>query len=268
MRPLSAEILAAGPEPVEPISSAGNAQLGLAALAGIAVIVVLITRFKVHAFLALTLGTLVARRRGGGADGEDRRELLHRAGRHGLGRGRPHRARCDPRQAPRRLRRRRPDRRHDPREDERARDAVGDGADRRHHRAAALLRGRHRADDPRGAARRAARQLLADAHRHSGARGPLGDARPGATAPRTARRHRLGEGRPRRHTRPRRAGGRPHTRHRGPALRTPRRRLGQHVSRPRASFRSGPPRTWSAAPASPSPWRPSCCPSCSCSPRR
>ncbi len=59
MRHLSAEILAAGPEPIDPISSAGNAQLGIAALAGIAVIVVLITRFKVHAFLALTLGTLV-----------------------------------------------------------------------------------------------------------------------------------------------------------------------------------------------------------------
>ncbi|NLU72299.1 gluconate transporter [Streptomyces sp. HNM0575] len=58
MRQLSAEILAAGPEPVDPISSAGHLQLGLAALAGIAVIVVLITRFKVHAFLALTLGTL------------------------------------------------------------------------------------------------------------------------------------------------------------------------------------------------------------------
>lgn len=58
MRHLSAEILAAGPEPVDPISSAGNLQLGLAALAGIAVIVLLITRFKVHAFLALTLGTL------------------------------------------------------------------------------------------------------------------------------------------------------------------------------------------------------------------
>ncbi|SCK15268.1 gluconate:H+ symporter, GntP family [Streptomyces sp. WMMB 714] len=59
MSNLSAGILAAGPEPVDPISSAGTAQLGLAALAGIAVIVVLITRFKVHAFLALTLGTLV-----------------------------------------------------------------------------------------------------------------------------------------------------------------------------------------------------------------
>ena len=59
MRHLSAGILAAGSDPVEPISTAGNAQLGLAALAGIAVIVILITRFKVHAFLALTVGSLV-----------------------------------------------------------------------------------------------------------------------------------------------------------------------------------------------------------------
>ncbi|GAB2912722.1 GntP family permease [Streptomyces heilongjiangensis] len=56
MTGLSAEILAA--DPVEPITSAGHAQLGIAVLAGIAVIVLLITRFKVHAFLALTLGSL------------------------------------------------------------------------------------------------------------------------------------------------------------------------------------------------------------------
>jgi GntP family gluconate:H+ symporter len=43
----------------EPITSAGHAQLGIAVLAGIAVIVVLITKFKLHAFLSLTLGTLV-----------------------------------------------------------------------------------------------------------------------------------------------------------------------------------------------------------------
>jgi GntP family gluconate:H+ symporter len=42
----------------EPITSAGDAQLGIAVLAGIAVIVVLITRFKLHAFLALTIGSL------------------------------------------------------------------------------------------------------------------------------------------------------------------------------------------------------------------
>nr|WP_202477410.1 gluconate:H+ symporter [Streptomyces sp. SID5470] len=43
----------------EPITSAGHAQLGIAVLVGIAVIVLLITKFKLHAFLSLTLGTLV-----------------------------------------------------------------------------------------------------------------------------------------------------------------------------------------------------------------
>lgn len=56
---LSAEMMAAGSEPAKTITSAGSAQLGIAVLAGIAVIVVLITKFKLHAFLALTLGTLV-----------------------------------------------------------------------------------------------------------------------------------------------------------------------------------------------------------------
>jgi GntP family gluconate:H+ symporter len=53
---LSVEVLAA--DAVEPIASAGNAQLGIAVLAGIAVIVLLITKFKLHAFLALTIGSL------------------------------------------------------------------------------------------------------------------------------------------------------------------------------------------------------------------
>ncbi|MFF3289989.1 GntP family permease [Streptomyces sp. NPDC003023] len=56
MTSLSVEMLAA--DTVEPITSAGNAQLGIAVLAGIAVIVLLITKFKLHAFLALTIGTL------------------------------------------------------------------------------------------------------------------------------------------------------------------------------------------------------------------
>ncbi|WP_328539633.1 GntT/GntP/DsdX family permease [Streptomyces sp. NBC_00344] len=56
MSSLSVEILAAD---VEPISSAGHAQLGIAVLAGIAVIVLLITKFKLHAFLSLTIGSLV-----------------------------------------------------------------------------------------------------------------------------------------------------------------------------------------------------------------
>ncbi|MFJ2817750.1 gluconate:H+ symporter [Streptomyces sp. NPDC087294] len=56
MTRLSVEMLAA--DTVEPITSAGHAHLGIAVLAGIAVIVLLITQFKVHAFLALTIGSL------------------------------------------------------------------------------------------------------------------------------------------------------------------------------------------------------------------
>lgn len=56
MSHLSVEMLAA--DAPEPISSAGNAQLGIAVLVGIAVIVVLITVFKLHAFLSLTIGSL------------------------------------------------------------------------------------------------------------------------------------------------------------------------------------------------------------------
>ena len=56
MTRLSAEMLAA--DAAEPITSAGNAQLGIAVLAGIAVIVLLITKFKLHAFLSLTIGSL------------------------------------------------------------------------------------------------------------------------------------------------------------------------------------------------------------------
>lgn len=58
MRHLSAEMLAAGPEPTDVITSAGNAQLGIAVLVGIAAIVLLITKWKLHAFLALTIGSL------------------------------------------------------------------------------------------------------------------------------------------------------------------------------------------------------------------
>jgi gluconate:H+ symporter, GntP family len=54
---LSVEMLAA--DAPEPITSAGHAQLGIAVVAGIAVIVLLITRFKLHAFLSLTIGSLV-----------------------------------------------------------------------------------------------------------------------------------------------------------------------------------------------------------------
>ncbi|MFF3016761.1 GntP family permease [Streptomyces sp. NPDC057939] len=56
MTSLSVETLAAAA--TGPITSAGNTRLGLAVLAGIAVIVLLISRLKLHAFLALTIGSL------------------------------------------------------------------------------------------------------------------------------------------------------------------------------------------------------------------
>ncbi|MBC3992950.1 gluconate transporter [Streptomyces sp. AC563] len=57
MSTLSVEMLAA--DAAEPITSAGHAQLGIAVLVGIAAIVLLITKFKLHAFLSLTIGSLV-----------------------------------------------------------------------------------------------------------------------------------------------------------------------------------------------------------------
>ncbi|MEU1790211.1 gluconate:H+ symporter [Streptomyces sparsogenes] len=57
MTRLSVEMLAA--DTADPITSAGHAQLGIAVLVGIAVIVLLITKFKLHAFLSLTIGSLV-----------------------------------------------------------------------------------------------------------------------------------------------------------------------------------------------------------------
>lgn len=57
MTHLSVEMLAA--DATEPITSAGHAQLGIAVLAGIAVIVLLISKFKLHAFLSLIIGSLV-----------------------------------------------------------------------------------------------------------------------------------------------------------------------------------------------------------------
>ncbi|MFE2143393.1 gluconate:H+ symporter [Streptomyces sp. NPDC059456] len=56
MTGLSVEILAAAAP--APITSAGDTRLGVAVLAAIAVIVLLITRLKLHAFLALTVGSL------------------------------------------------------------------------------------------------------------------------------------------------------------------------------------------------------------------
>ncbi|UNO40262.1 gluconate:H+ symporter [Streptomyces sp. MST-110588] len=57
MTHLSVEMLAA--DATGPITTAGHAQLGIAVLAGIAAIVLLITKFKLHAFLSLIVGSLV-----------------------------------------------------------------------------------------------------------------------------------------------------------------------------------------------------------------
>lgn len=62
--------LAAGTELVEPV--AGGVQLVLAALAGIALIVVLITIVKLHPFLALIFGALTV----GMAAGENISDVL------------------------------------------------------------------------------------------------------------------------------------------------------------------------------------------------
>ena len=56
MSALSVELLAADPPPPDHLRP-GDTQLAIAALAGIAVIVLLITRCKMHAFLALTIGS-------------------------------------------------------------------------------------------------------------------------------------------------------------------------------------------------------------------
>jgi GntP family gluconate:H+ symporter len=52
-------LLAAAPAPAPIVPAAGTGQLIAAALIGIAVIVLLITRFKIHPFLSLTIGSLV-----------------------------------------------------------------------------------------------------------------------------------------------------------------------------------------------------------------
>ena len=225
MTSLSVETLAA--DAVEPITSAGNAQLGIAVLAGIAVIVLLITQFKLHAFLALTIGSLAL----GAIAGAplDKVILLHRGPRlHRRRGGRAHRARRDPRQTARRLRWRGPDRRHDPGQGQGARDALGDGADRVGDRAAALLRGRHRAADPGGAAGRQARQLLPHADRHPRPRRTLGDARADSAAPRAAGGDRRDRRQPRCHARPRHRRRHPHGDHRGSGLLQVRGPLGGH----------------------------------------
>ena len=133
------------PKLAEPVASGW--QLILAFLAGIAVIVVLITVVKLHPFLALIFGALTV----GIVAGEDLQkvlEVLRRRVRLDGGRRRhPDRAGRDVRQIAGRLRWCRRDRRHHRRARIAACPAVGDGAGRGDHRPADVLRDRPGAAD-------------------------------------------------------------------------------------------------------------------------
>ncbi|CAM5510293.1 hypothetical protein SGLAM104S_08220 [Streptomyces glaucescens] len=228
----------------EPITSAGHAQLGIAVLAGIAVIVLLITKLQAARLPGADHRVTGARRLRRGAPRQGHRQLHRRSRLHRGGRRRADRARRDPRQDARRLRRRRPGRRHHPRQVGRCRaagpsargrrapgwrevDAVGDGADRLRDRASAVLRGRRRPADPGRAHGRQARQLLPDADRHSRARRSVRDARTGPAAPRPARRDRRRGRQPGRDAGPRRPDRHPHRDHRRSGLRPVRGPLGR-----------------------------------------
>ena len=106
-----------------------------------------------------------------------------------------------------------------------------------------------------------ARPGLADHRRHPGAGRPVRDARLRAAAPGAGHRDRLPRRQPRRHARarPRRRGADDHRRR--PALRGHRRPLGRRSRRrTRSTTRSATSRSPARRSASPSP--PSCCPSC------
>ena len=194
---------------------------------GIALIVVLITVAKLHPFLALIFGGLTV----GIVAGEnigDVLEVVRRRIRHDRGRGRhADRARRDVRQAARRLRRRRRDRRHHRRSRVTAGAAVGDGAGRRDHRPADVLRDRPGAADAGHLPGGAALAAVADHRRNPGAGRPFRHARPGAAAPRAADRDRPARRRPRRHPGARRRRRDPDGHRRRPAVRQARRPLGR-----------------------------------------
>ena len=200
-------ILAAGPELAEPV--AAGWQLVLAALAGIAVIVVLITIAKLHPFLALIFGALTV---GIVAGVEHRRcsRLVRRRLRDHRGRGgRPDRTGRDVRQAARRFRGRRRDRRHHRRSRVATGIAVGDGAGRVDHRAADVLRDRAGAADAGDLSGRQAVATVADHRRNPRAGRAVGHARTGAAAPRAAHRDRSARRRPGHHAGAGRRGGDP-----------------------------------------------------------
>ncbi len=111
----------------EAITNAGTTQLVIAAVLGIAAVIVLIAWAKWHPFLALILGSGGAGPGGRRLAGGDHHLVHHRAGQHGRQRRPADRARLDDRRAARRLGRRRPHRPPDRRPRVRLGAAVGDG---------------------------------------------------------------------------------------------------------------------------------------------
>ena len=166
-------ILAADTKLVEPV--AAGWQLILAAAAGIALIVVLITVAKLHPFLALIFGA---------EPGGCPRLVRQGIRRHGGERRHSDRPRCDVRQTARRFRRRRRDRRHDHRTRIAAGTAVGNGVGRCHYRAADVLRDRPRAVDAGHLPGRQAVAALVDHRRNPRAGRAFRHAWSGAAAPR------------------------------------------------------------------------------------
>ena len=134
----------------------------------------------------------------GRLDRPDRRaDQLHQRVRQHRRRGRhPHRPRRDARQDPGRLRWGRQHRQPDHRPALRQHAPVGHGPHRRHHRAAAVLRGGRGDPRPGRHPRRPSRQLDADADRDPGPRRPLGAPRAGSAASRPADGDRTAQGGP------------------------------------------------------------------------
>ena len=187
---------------------------------------------KLHPFLALIFGALTV----GIVAGENLQTVLKSFSdgfrHHGRGRRHPDRPRRDVRQAARRLRWRRPDRRHHRRTRVAADAAVGDGAGRRDHRPADVLRDRPGAADAGHLPGVAAFPALADHGRHPGAGRPFGDARLRAAAPRAAHRDRPAPRRPGHDARAGCRGGDPDDHRRRPAVRKAGRELGRRRRAP------------------------------------
>ena len=216
--------LADAPKLAEPVAS--GSQLILAFLAGIAVIVVLITVVKLHPFLGLIFGGTDGGP-GRGREPDQGAQVLHRRLRFdGSGRRHPHRPGRDVRQTAGRLRRCRRDRRHHRRSRVAAGAAMGDGPGGRDHRPADVLRDRPGAADAGDLPGGPALATVVDHRRNPGAGRPVRDARFRAAAPRTADRGRPAQRRPRPHAGARRGGRHSDDHRRGPAVREAGRQVG------------------------------------------